>query len=145
MGQEQGGEQEVGVLFTVRSLGGVALLLMGSTWLWLTPEFASRGVSTSGVLWSGTRLLCLLTVAGFCVATWALFARHSWWEAVALGSAVVGVLALVTFSIAASRGGESVGTVSWNVFVHVVMLAGLFVLLQVPTLERWVDHHVMTG
>jgi hypothetical protein len=35
--------------------------------------------------------------------------------------------------------------VSWNVFVHVVMLTGLFVLLLVPSLDRWVDHHVMTG
>ena len=119
--------------------------MMGTTWLWLTPEFAGRGVTTSGALWWVTRVLCLLTIGGFCVATWALFARHSWWEAVALGSAVVGVLAMVTFSIAASRGGESAGTVSWNLFVHVVMLTGLFVLLQVPTLERWVDHHVMTG
>ena len=32
-----------------------------------------------------------------------------------------------------------------NVFVHVVMLAGIFVLLLVPQLERWVDGHVMSG
>jgi hypothetical protein len=74
-----------------------------------------------------------------------VFAHHSWWEAVALGSAAIGVLALLTFSIAAPRGGESGGTVAWNVFVHVLMLAGLFVLLLVPSLERWVDHHVMSG
>lgn len=132
-------------MFTVRNAGGVALLLMGSTWLWLTPEFAGRGVATSGVLWSVTRVLCLLTVAGFCVATWGLFARRFLWEAVALGSSVVGVLALVTFWVAASRGGEPAGTVSWNLFVHVAMIAGLLVLLRVPTLERWVDRHVMSG
>jgi hypothetical protein len=132
-------------MFTIRNLGGVALFCMGTTWLWLTPEFAGRGVSTSGVLWAVSRVLCLLTVGGFCVATWGLFAQHSWWEAVALGSASIGVLALLTFSIAAARGGEPAGTVSWNVFVHVVMLTGLFVLLLVPSLDRWVDHHVMTG
>lgn len=33
-------------MVTVRSLGGIALLLAGSTWLWLTPSFATRGVST---------------------------------------------------------------------------------------------------
>ena len=132
-------------MLTIRNLGGVALLLMGSTWLWLTPAFAGRGVSTSGLLWAVTRALCLLTIAGFCVATWGLFARNSWWEAVALGSAVVGVLALLTFSIAAARGGEPAGTVTWNAFVHVLMLTGLFVLLLVPSLERWVDHHVMSG
>jgi hypothetical protein len=132
-------------VFTIRNLGGVALLLMGSTWLWLTPAFAGRGVSTSGLLWAVTRTLCLITIAGFCVATWGLFARHSWWEAVALGSAAVGALALLTFSIAASRGGEPAGTVAWNVFVHVLMLAGMFVLLLVPWLERWVESHVVSG
>jgi hypothetical protein len=132
-------------MFTIRNVGGVALLLMGTTWLWLTPEFAGRGVSTTGVLWAVTRALCLITVAGFCVATWGLFSRDGWWEAVALGSATLGVLALVTFGVAASRGGEPAGTVTWNVFVHVVMISGLALLLLVPSLDRWVDHHVMSG
>lgn len=131
-------------MFTIRNLGGVGLLLMGSTWLWLSPAFAGRGVSTSGLLWAVTRALCLITIAGFCVATWGLFARHSWWEVVALGSAAVGVLALPTFSIAAARGGEQAGTVTWNVFVHVLMLTAMCVLLLVPSLERWVENHVMS-
>jgi hypothetical protein len=33
-------------MFTIRNLGGVALFLFGTTYLWLTPMFASRGVST---------------------------------------------------------------------------------------------------
>jgi len=132
-------------MFTIRNLGGVALLAMGSTWLWLTPAFAGRGVSTSGVLWSATRALSLITVAAFCVATWGLFARHSWWAAVAMGSAVLGTLALVPFCIAAVRGGESTGTVSWNAFVHLLMLTGLVLLLEIPSLEQWVDHHVMSS
>ena len=103
-------------MFTIRNLGGVSLLLMGSTWLWLTPAFAGRGVSTSGVLWAMTRVLCLLTVVGFCVATWALFARYPWWELAAKGSAAVGAVTLVLYWLAAARGGEPVGTVSWNVF-----------------------------
>ena len=131
-------------MITIRNLGGVALLLMGGTWLWLTPAFAGRAVSTSGVLWAVTRVLSLLTIAGFCIATWELFGRHSWWEAVALGSAAVGVLTLLTFSVAAAHGGEPAGTVIWNLFVHVLMLSGLFVLLLVPSLERWVAYHVMS-
>jgi Kef-type K+ transport system membrane component KefB len=131
-------------MFTIRNFGGVALLLMGSTWLWLTPEFAGRGVATSGLLWAVTRALCLLTIAGFCVATWALFTRHPWWEAAALGSAVVGAFALLTFSVAATRGEEPAGTVTWNVFVHVLMLTTMLVLLLVPPLEHWVDNHVMS-
>jgi hypothetical protein len=132
-------------VFTIRNLGGVALLLMGSTWLWITPAFAGRGVSTAGSLWAVTGALALLTVAGFCVATWGLFARHPWWEQVALGSAVVGLVALATFCIAATRGGEATGAVVWNAFVHLLMVAGLFVLLLTPSLEQWVDRHVMGG
>ena len=132
-------------MFTIRNLGGVALLLAGSTWLWLTPAFAGRGVSTSGELWAITRVLSLLTVVAFCVATWGLFTRHAWWEWVALGSAVLGLLALIPFWLAATAGGETVGTVAWNAFVHVLMVVGVFALLIVPQLERWVDHHVMGG
>jgi hypothetical protein len=41
-------------MFTTRILGGVALFLAGTTWLWLTPVFAGRGVSASGPLWGIT-------------------------------------------------------------------------------------------
>jgi hypothetical protein len=130
-------------MFTIRSLGGISLFLAGTTWLWLTPAFATGGVSTSGVPWAITRVLSLLTVATFCVAAWALFARHSWWEAVALGSAVLGLVALILYWLAAHGGGETTGTATWNAFVHVLMIAGVLVLLLVPQLEHWVDRHVM--
>jgi hypothetical protein len=133
------------MVFTIRNVGGVCLLLAGTTWVWLTPAFASRGVSTSGVLWSLTRALCLLTLVGFCVATWGLFARSSWWELVALGSAGVGLIALLPYWIAADRGGEPAGTSAWNVLVHLLIVSGVLVLLLVPGLERWVDQHVMSG
>jgi hypothetical protein len=136
---------EVVFMVTMRNLGGIALLLAGSTWLWLTPEFASRGVSTSGVLWFVTRLLSLLTALAFCLATWGLFTRHGWWEPVALASAVLGLVTLIPYWAAAHGGGEAVGTVTWNAFVHVLMVAGVFALLVVPQLERWVSHHVMSG
>ena len=132
-------------MFTIRNLGGVALLLTGSTWLWLTPAFASRDVDTSGTMWAITRVLSLVTIASFCIATWGLFTRQGWWEAVALGSCAVGLVAVGAFSIAARAGGESVGTVAWNAFVHVLMVAGVVTLLLVPQLERWVDRHVMGG
>jgi hypothetical protein len=35
------------------------------------------------------------------------------------------------------------GIATWNAAVHVLMLVGMFVLLRVPVLEHWVDHHVM--
>jgi hypothetical protein len=132
-------------MFTIRNIGGIALLLAGTTWLWLTPAFASKGVTTTGVLWATTRILSLLTVVGFIVATWALFARHSWWEYAALASAALGLIALIPYWVAATGGGETTGTTAWNAFVHVLMLAGIFALLLVPQFEKWVDNHVMSG
>ncbi|BCW79737.1 MULTISPECIES: calcium uniporter family protein [Micrococcaceae] len=130
-------------MFTLRTLGGIALLMAGSSWLWLTPTFATRGVNTSGIWWGITMVLSLLTVLGFLVATWGLFARWSWWEYAALGSAALGLVALIPFWVAATGGGETVGTAAWNVFVHVLMVAGVAVLLLVPPLERWVNQQVM--
>lgn len=132
-------------MFTLRNLGGIALLLTGSTWLWLSPAFAGRGVSSTGVMWGLTRVLCLVTMVGFVVATWGLFTRHTWWETVALGASVLGLMTLVPYWAAATGGGESTGTTAWNVFVHVLMLGGVFVLLLVPSLEQWVDRQVMAG
>ena len=132
-------------MFTIRNIGGISLFLAGTTWLWLTPAFASRSVTTSGPLWLTARILSLVTLAGFCVATWALFSRASWWESAAVLSAVLGLLALAPYALAALRGGETGGTAAWNVFVHVLMVGGVFALLLIPELERWVDRHVMSG
>lgn len=132
-------------MFTIRNMGGVALFLAGTTWLWLTPAFATKGVTTSGIFWSATRALSLLTIVGFCLATVGLFARQSWWETAALSSAVVGLLALIPYWLAGTQGGETTGTVAWTATVHVLMVAGIFTLLLVPQLERWVQHHVMSG
>ena len=40
---------------------------------------------------------------------------------------------------------QTAGAAAWNVLVHVLMLAGVTALLLVPDLERWVNHHVMSG
>jgi len=132
-------------MFTIRNIGGVALFLAGTTWLWLSPAFASKGVTTSGVFWATTRVLSLVTVVGFVVATWALFTRHSWWEHAALAAAVLGVIALIPYWVAASGGGETTGTTAWNASIHLLMAGGIFALLLVPQLERWVNTNVMSG
>jgi hypothetical protein len=130
-------------MFTLRNLGGVALFLFGTTYLWLTPMFAGRGVSTRGWLWSVTQVLAFLTLAGFTVATVGLFRQATWWEAVAIASAVIGTVVLVPYWIAAHSSGEA--SPWWNVLVHAVGAAGVLVLLLVPALERWVNGHVMAG
>jgi hypothetical protein len=134
---------EVNAMLTMRNLGGVALFLFGTTYLWLTPMFAGRGISTKGILWSITQVLAFLTLLGFTIATWGLFKKSSWWDSVAIASAVLGLVVLIPYWIAAHSSGES--TPGWNVLVHAVGAIGVLILLTVPALASWVDSHVMAG
>ena len=130
-------------MFTIRNLGGVALFLFGTTFLWLTPSFASPGVSTKGVAWSVTQVLALMTLALVTAATWGLFTKAGWWEAVAVVAAAVGFAVLAPYWVAAHHAGEV--SPGFNVLVHALGSVGVLVLLLVPTLERWVDGHVLAG
>jgi hypothetical protein len=129
-------------VFTLRNVGGVALLLFGTTFMWLTPEFASRGVSTSSAWWAVTRVLALVTLLGFTVATWGLFQRSDWWDTVAIGSAVLGLVTVVPYLIAAVRAGEN--TPWFTALISVSGSVAVLTLLLVPALARWVNGHVMS-
>ena len=130
-------------MFTIRNLGGVALFLFGTTFLWLTPSFAGAGVSTRSVTWSITQVLALVTLALFTAATWGLFTKAGWWEPVAIVAAAVGFLVLIPYWLAASHAGEV--NPGFNVAIHALGSVGVWVLLLVPSLERWVDGHVIAG
>jgi len=130
-------------MFTTRNLGGVALFLFGTTFLWLTPSFASSGVSTTGAAWSITQVLALVTIALFTAATWGLFKKAGWWEPVAVVAAAVGFVVLIPYWIAASHAGET--NPAFNVLIHALGNVGVLVLLLVPSLEHWVDSHVLAG
>jgi peptidoglycan/LPS O-acetylase OafA/YrhL len=130
-------------MFTIRNLGGVALFLFGTTYLWLTPMFAGRGTPTKGILWSITQVLAFVTLLGFMIATWGLFKKTGWWDGVAITTAVIGLVVLIPYWIAAHSSGEP--TPWWNVLVHAVGAVGVLVLLTVPALGTWVDGHVMAG
>jgi|SoiMetStandDraft_5_1073268.scaffolds.fasta_scaffold04914_7 hypothetical protein len=134
---------EVATVFTIRNIGGVALFLFGTTYLWLTPMFAGKGVSTRGVLWSITQVLAFAALLGFTIATWGLFKRSSWWDGLAITSAIVGLVVLIPYWIAAHNSGEA--TPWFNVLIHAIGAVGVLVLLIVPTLASWVDGHVMAG
>ena len=135
--------REVYLVFTIRNMGGVALFLFGTTFLWLTPSFASPGVSTTGTMWALTAVLALATLVGFMVATWGLFRKASWWEGAAVTAAVLGVVVLIPYWLAARHAGET--TPEFNVFIHALGDAGVFILLLVPKLEHWVSGHVIAG
>ena len=130
-------------MFTIRNLGAASLFLFGTTFLWLTPAFVSKGLSTDGPMWSATNVLALVTIAGFSIATLGLLRRATWWEASAIASTVIGVVTLLAYAVA-SRDLSEPGK-AMNVFVHVVGTVGVSVLLLVPTLERWVSEQVHAG
>ena len=130
-------------MFTVRNLGGVALFLFGTTYLWLTPAFAGPGVPTTGVAWSITQVLVLVTLALFTAATWAQFKKARWWEPVAVVAAAVGFVVLVPYWIAASHAGAP--NPAFDVLIHALGNVDVLVLLRVPSLERWVHGHVLAG
>jgi len=130
-------------MLTIRNMGGVALFLFGTTFLWLTPSLASAGVSTTGAMWAVTAVLALATLAGFTLATWGLFRKASWWEGAAIAAAVLGVAVLIPYWLAAHHAGET--NPGFNVFIYALGDAGVFILLLVPRLEHWVSGHVIAG
>jgi hypothetical protein len=129
-------------MWSIRNIGGVSLLLWGSTFLWLTPGFVTPGLSTDSGWWSVTLVLSLATLAGFTVATWGLFHRATWWERLAVASAVVGTVVLLPYWLAAQDAGEAGG---FNIVVHLLGNAAVVALLRVPRWEHWVDAHVAAG
>ena len=136
-------KEEEHQMLTVRNLGGAALFLFGTTFMWLTTSFASEGVHTGGTAWTLTNVLSLLTLLGLTVASWGLFQRSAWWEPVAVVSSLVGVAAVVPYWLAADHAGEAAP--GFNVVIHLLGSVGVLVLLLVPTLEAWVSRHVMSG
>jgi hypothetical protein len=130
-------------MFSIRNVGGVALFLFGTTFWWLTPMFAAAGDDTSGAMWAIVAVLATVTMVGFLVATWGLFRRADWWELVGAASAVLGLVTLVPYWIAAD--GSGVANPVFDVIIHATGSAGVLVLLRVPRLEDWVHGHVAAG
>jgi hypothetical protein len=80
--------------------------------------FASSGVATKGLAWSITNVMALATIVGFTIATWGLFTKASWWAVVAIVSAILGLIVLIPYWIAAHSSG--VTTPWFDVLIHAV-------------------------
>lgn len=130
-------------MFSIRNVGGVALFLFGTTFLWLTPMFAAPEVDTSGTAWATVGVLTTVTIVGFTVATWGLFRDTNWWELLGAACAVVGLVTLVPYWIAAH--GSGVASPGFDVVIHAIGSLGVLLLMRVPRLEHWVHGHVATG
>ena len=124
-----------------RTLGALALLLYGTSFLWLTAAFAGTGTPASGTAWTVTQLLVIATIGGFSVAAWGIYKATSWWERLAIGSAIFGFAPLIPYWLAASAvvGG---GTVAQGVVSHVVGNALILLLLLMPSPRHWIEDQV---
>jgi hypothetical protein len=128
-------------LVSWRNLGALALFLYGSTFLWLTAAFAGAGTPASGTAWTVTQLLGIATIGGFSVAAWGIYKATSWWERLAVGSAIFGFAPLIPYWLAASAvvGG---GTVAQGVVSHMVGNALVLLLLLLPSPRHWIEDQV---
>ena len=130
-------------MFSIRNIGGVALFLFGSTFLWLMPFYVGTGIDTSGAAWATTGALAAAVIIGFTAATWGLFRRAAWWENLATISAVVGLVTLAPYWVAADASGVS--NPAFLVVIEALGSVGVLLLLHVPKLEHWVSRHVLAG
>jgi hypothetical protein len=62
---------------------------------------------------------------------------------VAVVAAALGFLVLIPYWIAASHAGAV--NPGFDVLIHALGILGVWVLLLVPSLERWVNGHVLAG
>ena len=72
-----------------------------------------------------------------------VFRRASWWEALAELGAVLGLVTLVPYWVAANASG--VARPVFDVVIHAAGSVGVLLLLRVPRLEHWVHSHVAAG
>ncbi|HEX5937911.1 MAG TPA: hypothetical protein VFZ75_09535 [Actinomycetota bacterium] len=126
-------------MFSFKNWIALGLFLFGSTFLWMTRDFLANPREGSGVLWSIIQVLTLVAIVGFAVAAWGVFKEASWWEPVAITSAIVGLAALVPYVIGVRQAGEAGDAgVQMNIGIHAVGIAAVFVLVLVPVVHDWV-------
>src|ERR1700674_688807 len=82
-------------MLSFRNLLAIAIFLFGTTYLWLTPAFA--GKSATGTVWAAVQLLAYAAIIGFAVAAFGIFKGTGWWEPIAIGSAVIGMAAVISY------------------------------------------------
>jgi len=124
-------------MFTFRNELAFGLFLFGTTYLWLTPAFASD--SARSTTWGVVQALAFAAIIGFAVAAWGIFQGTAWWEPVAIGSAAIGMSSVIPYWIAAQplTGDNNIAMVE-NVAIHFLGAALVAAALLTPAAERWI-------
>ena len=121
----------------------LGLFLFGSTFLWMTRDFLANPREGTGTLWSAIQIIVLVAIAGFTVAAWVLFKEATWWEPVAIASAIVGLAALVPYVIGVRQVGDAGDAgVQMNIAIHAMGIAAVFVVVLVPVVHDWLVRRI---
>lgn len=119
-----------------RNLLAIGIFLVGASWLWLTPMWLSQGKANVSIF-DPRGLLSVLAIVGFAVVAWGVFRSVSWWEPVAIASALVGVAAAFVFWVWAAPSPRSQADIATNVLLHVAAGAFVVAVLLIKPAEHW--------
>ena len=125
-------------MFTFKNVMAIGLFLFGTTFMWMTASFAGRTRPPDGAVWTVENILALVAVIGFAASGWGVFKELSWWEPVAVASAVVGLIAVVPYVVGLIQIDVDFADpgVQINLAMHVVGSAVLALVL-VPAVHEW--------
>jgi hypothetical protein len=125
-------------MFNFRNVSAGAFLLFGTTFLWMTASFVGRTPPPRGTLWTVVNAVALFAIVAFGAAAWGVYKQASWWEPVAVVSAVVGLVAILPFMLAIEDEGQLADQgVVINIAFHVVGSTVVLAVALVPVLHDW--------
>lgn len=124
----------------VRERVGVAMFVVGSTFLWVVPPFAGPLSPTSFVP-TALHLLGVVTVLAYGITAWTYVRGSVWWAAVAC---VAGVLGLATTVLVGLEVSEVRGS-PWLTLDLVAHAVGSLTLVGLALIPRWRAHLVRVG
>lgn len=130
-------------MFSFKNWVALGLFLFGTTFLWMTRDFLANPREGAGAVWSVIQVLVFIAIAGFAVAAWVVFKGASWWEPVAVASAIVGLAALVPYVIGVRQLGDGGDAgVQMNIAIHAVGIAAVVVIAMVPVVHDWIARRI---
>jgi hypothetical protein len=131
-------------MWTFRNVVALGLFLFGTTFLWMTPAMAGKTPPPTGTAWTLANVLAFVAIIAFAIAAWGVFKQYSWWEAAAVVSGIVGLVAVVPFIVGQSQlyiGFGDLG-VQINLWMHIVGSAALIAIVLLPTAHDWVTQRL---
>jgi predicted permease len=130
-------------MFSFKNCVALGLFLFGTTFLWMTRDFLANPREGTGALWSVVQVLVYVAIIGFAVAAWGVFTEKTWWEPVAIASAVVGLAALVPYVLGVRHVGDAGDAgVQMNIAIHAIGTAVILAVVLIPVMHDWVEKRI---